>query len=144
MLGDLMADSHLFDLLDSEGRNRLDQIAEVRTFQAGATVMEEGEVGDAFYLLLDGEADVEASDFTETPRDVARLTPGHVFGEIAALTGEPRTATVVAKTSLKVHRFEASAVFKILDDYPDVVEALKRLGIARSEELMARLQEDEP
>jgi len=143
MLGGLMADSHLFDLLDAEGRNRLDQIAEVRTFTAGATIVEEGEVGDAFYLLLDGEADVEASDFTETSRDIARLTPGHVFGEIAALTGEPRTATVVAKTALKVHRFETAEVFKILDDYPDVVEALKRLGIARSEELMARLQEDE-
>ncbi|MEO1335884.1 MAG: cyclic nucleotide-binding domain-containing protein, partial [Myxococcota bacterium] len=81
MLGGLMADSHLFDLLDAEGRNRLDQIAEVRTFTAGATIVEEGEVGDAFYLLLDGEADVEASDFTETSRDIARLTPGHVFGE---------------------------------------------------------------
>ena len=138
-----MADSHLFDLLDAEGRARLDAIAEVRTFPAGQTIIEEGEDGDAFFLLLEGEADVEASDFTETPRDVAKLLPGHVFGEIAALTGEPRTATVVAKTEIKVHRFETTAVFKVLEDYPDVLEALKRLGIARSEALMARLQEDE-
>lgn len=138
-----MGDSHLFDLLDTEGRARLDEVADVRTFAAGETVVEEGEVGDAFFLLLEGEADVEASDFTETPRDVATLTAGHVFGEIAALTGEPRTATVVARTDLKVHRFEAKAVFNVLQAYPNVVEALKRLGIARSEQLMARLQEDE-
>ena len=138
-----MADSHLFDLLDAEGRARLDAVAQTLTFEPGAIVVEEGEVGDAFFLILEGEADVEASDFTETPREVATLPPGHVFGEIAALTGEPRTATVVAKTGLKVHRFETKAVFKVLDDYPDVVEALKRLGIARSEQLMARLQEDE-
>ena len=138
-----MADSHLFDLMDTAGRARLDAIAEVRSFPEGSVVVEEGEDGDAFYLLLEGEAGVEASDFTETPRGVATLTPGHVFGEIAALTGEPRTATVTAKTDLRVHRFEAKAVFKVLDDYPDVVEALKRLGIARSEQLMARLQEDE-
>ena len=138
-----MADSHLFDLLDDEGRARLDEVAEVRSFPKGATIIEEGEFGDAFYLLLEGEADVEASDFTETPRGVAQLTPGHVFGEIAALTGEPRTATVVAKTDLKAHRFETKQVFKVLEDYPDVLEALKRLGIQRSEDLMARLQEDE-
>ena len=138
-----MAESQLFDLLDDEGRARVDEVAEVRTFEAGATIVEEGETGDAFYLLLDGEASVEASDFTETPRGVATLTAGHVFGEIAALTGEPRTATVVAKTDLKVHRFDAKAVFKVLDDYPNVLEEMKRLGIARSEELMARLQEDE-
>ena len=138
-----MADSHLFDLLDAEGRARLDAVAEVCTYTAGATIIEEGEDGNAFYLLLEGAADVEASDFTETPRDVAQLTPGHVFGEIAALTGEPRTATVVARTELKVHRFKTAAVFKVLEDYPDVLEALKRLGIARSEALMARLQEDE-
>lgn len=138
-----MADSHLFDLLDTDGRARLDSIAEVVTFAAGTTVVEEGGQGDAFFLLLEGEADVEASDFTETPRDVARLSPGHVFGEIAALTGEPRTATVVARTDLKVHRFKTADVFKVLEDYPDVLEALKRLGIARSEALMARLQEDE-
>ncbi len=138
-----MANSQLFDLLDADGRARVDEVAEVRTFEAGATIVEEGERGDAFYLLLEGEAVVEASDFTETPRGVATLTAGQVFGEIAALTGEPRTATIVAKTDLKVHRFETRAVFKVLEDYPDVLEALTRLGIARSEELMALLQEDE-
>lgn len=138
-----MAESHLFDLLDVEGRARLDEIAEVRSYPQGATVIEEGEVGDAFYLLLDGEVDVEASDFTETPREVAQLTPGQVFGEIAALTGEPRTATVVARTDLRVHRFASDEVFKVLDDYPDVLDALKRLGIARSEALVARMQEDD-
>lgn len=57
----------------------------------GETIVQEGDVADAFYALLDGEAKV-----TRGRRTLARLGPGDFFGEIALVARSPRTASVTA------------------------------------------------
>lgn len=66
-----------------------------RPVAAGETVVTQGEPGDAYYILLDGEADVFEDDpATGTPVLVNRLSDGDSFGEEALLADTPRTATV--------------------------------------------------
>ena len=134
--------SKIFSLLDEEGRARLARIAQEIDYPAGTVIMREGEEGDAFYCTLSGTLRVKAHDYAENDKHVATLIGGSVFGEIAALTGEPRTATVTAQTEVKALKFEIVAVFGVLKDYPAVLAELNRLGIHRTEDLLTKVMEE--
>lgn len=130
-----------FASIDADGFDRLERIgAEVR-FPEGTAVVSEGEVGDAFFVVLEGALEITARDFAGTPQPVARLGAGTVFGEGSALTGEPRSASVVAVEPVVALRFEMVPVFGVLKDYPSALEALRRLAVHRVETLIERVSE---
>ncbi len=68
----------------------------VERFTPGETVIRQGEMGDKFYLIRQGEMEVIRDD-GGGPRAVATLTDGASFGEQSLLTGKPRNATVRAR-----------------------------------------------
>jgi len=72
-----------------------------KTFAAGATIIREGEPGDAAYIIVAGRCDIqkELPSGTET---LMSIGPGAVFGEMAIMTEGPRTATVVATETTTV------------------------------------------
>jgi CRP-like cAMP-binding protein/Zn-dependent protease len=65
----------------------------------GETIIEQGEEGDAFYAIGSGQVDVFEDDEL-----VRTMGPGAHFGEIALLMDVPRTATVIARTPVRVFR----------------------------------------
>jgi hypothetical protein len=67
-------------------------------YAAGDVVIEQGAVGDRFYVIASGEVEVEADD-----RVVRRMGPGESFGEVALLRDVPRTADVVALSELELY-----------------------------------------
>ena len=71
----------LFSSLSPRYRKRLADLTEEQRFMAGAHVVQEGEIGDTFYLILEGEAKVT----DRTGRTVNRLYPGVFFGDISLL-----------------------------------------------------------
>ena len=82
------------DLFKTLTPRQLTDVAEKMTkrhYAAGETIIREGEPGEEFFLVSDGEVEVIRAD-----REVARLRPGDFFGEVALISGEPRNATVVA------------------------------------------------
>lgn len=139
-LEELIQKSRIFQLLDAEGRERLERVAVEQGFLPGEVLMRQGEPGDAFYAILSGSIAVKAEDFGEE-KQVAVLDAGSVFGEIAALTREPRTATLTAISEVAVLRFEIVSVFAVLKDYPEVLAELNRLGVKRSEDLLEKMAE---
>jgi CRP-like cAMP-binding protein len=77
----------------------------------GDEVVTQGEPGDAFYAIVSGRADVMRDD-----RVVRALAAGMYFGEIALLRDVPRTATVVARTSMRLFRLDRQGFDKVIAD----------------------------
>lgn len=96
----------------------------------GAIVVREGERGDAFYVILDGEAAVMNSTARGGSRKVAKLGPGSWFGELAVLDPAPRNATVVAATPMVVGVIGTRVFRAVLRDVPALTEKLLA-GMAR-------------
>lgn len=78
---------------------------QLRELTAGQALMEQGQEGDSIYLLLDGVLAVEVDG-----EEVARVAPGAVLGERAALEGGARTATLRSTTRSKVAELQAGAI----------------------------------
>jgi putative ABC transport system ATP-binding protein len=86
------------DLFRALTPTQLTNVAEKMTprhFATGDTIIREGEPGEEFFLISDGEVDVMRAD-----HEVARLGRGDFFGEVALLSGEPRNATILATEPL--------------------------------------------
>jgi hypothetical protein len=94
--------------------------------KAGEVIVEEGEPGDSMFIVSTGE--VEASVEKNGERVVvATLKDGDFFGEMAILTGEPRTATVTATKSTELLELSRAHLQEIFSRHPHV-EAKIRLA----------------
>jgi CRP-like cAMP-binding protein len=93
---DALAQVPLFAGMPPRFLKRLADKMDEQRFMEGATIVRQGEPGDIFYVLVEGEAKVKDAN----GRTLSRLIPGDFFGEISLMDGGPRTATVVAETNL--------------------------------------------
>jgi CRP-like cAMP-binding protein len=105
----------LFAGLSARDLRRVAGLAEETWFNPGRVVVQEGKPASSFYVILDGTARV-----TRRGRTVRKLSPGDHFGELALLTGGPRTASVIAETSLDTIRIQRPAFRKLLMKEPEV------------------------
>jgi CRP-like cAMP-binding protein len=83
--------------------------AKIRDVPAGTRVVEPGDVASSAYFILDGSATAGIPD-EDGYRGLSTMEAGDFFGEIAALTGSPRTADVVADTDMTVIEVPAEAL----------------------------------
>jgi len=98
----------------------------------------QGAVAHWLYLIIEGEAEVWRE--TASGRDaVSTLRPGSVFGEMGLMTGEPRRATVTARTDVTCYRLDKAGFETILKARPDVAEAISTVLSAREAELAKHL-----
>jgi CRP-like cAMP-binding protein len=133
--------AHVLRELDEAGRRRMIDASEAITFPDGAEVVREGEPGDALYIIVEGIASVFSDDLG-TQKAIAELTDGTIFGEMAVITSQPRSATVTARGELKVLKIPKNSVLDILKDYPKVRELVARIGLARTEDTMEKMLKD--
>ena len=87
----------LFDTLSAAEREIVRAHAEECCYEAGETIFEQGAPGDALYILLDGMVDaVVRQELSGRGIRVNSMAKGAVFGEMAILDPQPRSATIVA------------------------------------------------
>jgi CRP-like cAMP-binding protein len=87
----------LFSRLSTRRLREVASIADELELPAGKILAKEGDRGREFFALLEGEVEVEQSG-----RLIRTLDAGDFFGEIALVTKMPRTASVIAKTDVRV------------------------------------------
>lgn len=116
----------LFDpLSDAELRTVASRLRP-QHYAAGERIIEEGAEGDSFFLVDRGEVRV-LRRMGGAPREIARLGEGECFGEMAMLTGQQRTATVVASTDVDVFMIDKAGFQDILAANPDVAVDISAL-----------------
>ena len=71
----------------------------IKHFKAGDRIIKQGEAGTHFYFILDGSCSVNLEK-NNMIHKLANLTVGDIFGEMAVLTGERRSAHVDAETDM--------------------------------------------
>jgi len=93
-----------------------------------STVVNVDDYGDAVYLVEEGTADVmnERGETTQT------LTAGDTFGEIGLLLTGQRTATVVARSPLKLLSLSGADFERIRSRVPELEQTLRRVGLERA------------
>jgi CRP-like cAMP-binding protein len=89
-------------------------------YAQGGVITRQGAVAHWLYILVSGEADVFLEMADQPRQHVATLEEGNFFGEMALLTGEPRRATVLAKTDVDCYRLDKEAFEGILKARPEL------------------------
>jgi small-conductance mechanosensitive channel/CRP-like cAMP-binding protein len=138
-----LASVDLFRGLPEEVRRGLAVDLAYTPFAAGEAITREGELDDGLYMLVSGEAIVRIGAGA-APRDVARLQPGQFFGEMSLMTGEARTASVIAATDTVCYRVDKPAFERILRETPAIADSIAEVLASRRTALAsARDERDE-
>jgi len=119
--------------LSAKDRQNLAAQTLVADAPAGTVILRKGEASDAAYFIVEGRA-VAGWDEEGGYRPLETLNAGDFFGEIAALTGMPRTANVMAEQPTTVLQVPAAAL-RQMTGYPP----LNRLFVSKMTERMARM-----
>ena len=92
----------------------------------GEVVVREGDAGDRFYIVTEGEVDV-----TEAGKPLSTLAAGGYFGEIALLRDMPRTATVTARTPVVLYALDREDFLAAVTSHAPSEQAAEEVVSAR-------------
>ena len=133
------AASRFFAEFSAAALEELLSTTSVRSFARGEAIVREGEKGASWFLIEEGEVDVQTTDPAGHDLVLARLGPGEFFGEVAVLTGRPRTATIVARGEVTVIEVSRQDLDHIAATHPEVRSVLQRFYEERAQATVAKV-----
>jgi CRP/FNR family transcriptional regulator, cyclic AMP receptor protein len=109
----------LFSGFSEHELRRVADLSRIVEAPVGTVITQIGEAGDSFFVLIDGMVSVR------TPVAAGRqLQPGDFFGEMSLLDGEPRSATIVATTDIRLLVVDRSHFWRLMDETPDLIRGI--------------------
>ena len=102
---------------------------------AGQTLFREGDVGDAFYVVVAGEVDIRVGDEL-----VEIVGPGGIVGEMALIDGGPRSASAVARTAARVVKLDSRRFQFLVQQTPNFAVQVMRIMADRLRRMDTRLE----
>lgn len=136
----------LKDLTPDEFKQVVEKL-NLRHYEKGSVIVKEGDPGNSLFIVVRGEVRV----LTQTPMKkevfLANLGEGEFFGEIALLTGKPRTATIITNTDSELLELTKEDYEKIIARYPNVKKVVEEFHLQRTYktvEAMVQALQDNP
>ncbi|MEO1273984.1 MAG: cyclic nucleotide-binding domain-containing protein [Pseudomonadota bacterium] len=135
----------LLRVLDERRLRVIVMTGDLLSIRQGERLWEKGDDGDSVIIVLEGQATVlvpprdgaAANGAHETA--VAVLGPGEIIGEMAVLTGSPRSTAIAAQTDLRVLRLDGGIVLDLLHEFPELAIEFIRVLAQRLEATNARV-----
>ncbi|MFI5345612.1 MAG: cyclic nucleotide-binding domain-containing protein [Elusimicrobiota bacterium] len=124
----------LFNALTESEFSTLAGRLKTAPFAPGEALTRQGATGHWLYILAKGEAEVQLRGDGGAER-IARLKAGDFMGEMALLTGEPRTATVVAVDNVECYRLDRDSFRDVVASRPEIAESISKMLVERREGL---------
>jgi small-conductance mechanosensitive channel/CRP-like cAMP-binding protein len=118
LFGQSLAEDELAQLADSMRQ---------RAYNAGEALIRQGERDHSMFILAEGLVEVMVAMDGRPELRVARLVPGECFGEMALLTGEPRSATVLSATDVVAFEVTKADMTALLAARPEIAETVSAL-----------------
>ena len=119
----------LFSEMDEQEVAGIRSIMEELKFKPGQVIIREGELGDLFYVITEGHAEVLIRDANGSDVILHEAGPGDFFGELSMLTSEPRSARVRAVEHLTTLALERDEFFEFLRTHTHAaIDVMVELG----------------
>jgi CRP/FNR family cyclic AMP-dependent transcriptional regulator len=119
----------VFSTLSGEELERVARVAVPRRFAAGEVVFKEGDEGRTCYIVRSGRARAIREHADGRAITLAHFEPGDIFGEMAMLDGERRSATVETTEGTEAIAILSADMHRLLREYPDIsVKLIAALG----------------
>src|SRR5262245_48249520 len=119
----------LFSEMDQEEVSTVFSLMDRHIFAPGQVIMRQGEPGDYFYVVVQGEVQFLVQDAGGQELVIDEVGPGGFFGELSMLTGEPRSARVKAINEVVTLALDRIEFFNFLQQYPHAaIDVLTVLG----------------
>ena len=124
----------LLEPMTREQKRELARITDDLYFAPGQVVFRQNDPGDSCYIIRRGTVDVllHAAEISSETKKVATLGPGDFFGEMSALTGQPRSATIRAATALALVRIEKRDLAPIFEGDSQIMEKISAVVAVRN------------
>jgi len=116
----------IFAPLSDEETQKLAGAALARVFAPGEAIVRQGQNGKSMFVIHRGKVDVQLKEASGT-KSLRKLREGDFFGEMGLLTGEPRTATVLAEEETEVLEINNLCLKPIFEENPKLVAALSHI-----------------
>ena len=140
-LSDSLKKVYLFASLDEDERLLIAEHLEEVRYASGELIIREGEAGNSFFIIDQGEVEVFVNSPSGNRKSLATLSVGDFFGEIALLTGELRTASVQATLDVRVFRLQKDNFKSVLETRPDILDEISSVLSRRRDQLVSLLAE---
>jgi CRP-like cAMP-binding protein len=125
----------LFSVLSEEEIGEVAERLQYAPFARGDVITKQGNIAHWLYIVAFGEVEVRYEPAAGEPQVLATLRAGQFFGEMALLTGDARSATVVAKTDVECYRLDRASFQGLLLSRPEIAEGMSRVISSRRPEL---------
>jgi len=132
---ELLKRIEIFAVMGEQPLARIAQAMRKKVFGEKEFIVSQGEAGSSLFVVEEGLVNVLVKDGKGKNKWVAHIQPGGFFGEMALLTGEPRTASVQAGTEVICYEIDKEIIMPVFQENPQLLERISEKMAARKAQL---------
>jgi CRP-like cAMP-binding protein len=139
---ELLSSMNLFVDLSDEQVAKIARLLRDQKFAENDVIFRQGDPGDALYIVLDGRVRISTADQFGRERVLAFNGPGDFFGDMAVLTGAPRSATATASSNVRLLQLRKADFEGLLTSSAGIMRGMLRVMGERQTAMNMRLSQE--